>query len=150
MSITVRCLLHTVGHAHCHAALGKRIPWTGVAKGSRLKAQGQGMQHEEVYFYCKPHASRHVNKCAHDVQDNSDTVCRIPSQPYMTAILCCCSRVETCSCTLFGYAIRLGFLPRSVWNKQTRIRSPSPQPFFFACPNFVTHPPARPCGTWRS
>ena len=42
--------------------------------------------------------------------------------------------------------IRLGFLPRSVWNKQTRIEPPSPQPNPSPMPNFLTPPPP-PCGT---
>ena len=42
------------------------------------------------------------------------------------------------------YHIRLGFLPRSVWNKQTRIRSPSPNPTLAPVQNFVTPPPPPP------
>ena len=48
-----------------------------------------------------------------------------------------------------SYEIRLGFLPRSVWNKQTRIGPPS-------MPNFLTPPPPPPCPVgpppipWRS
>ena len=50
--------------------------------------------------------------------------------------------------------IRLGFLPRSVWNKQTRIGPPSlTQPFLPAEFSDATPPPPPPCGTpiaWRS
>ena len=43
--------------------------------------------------------------------------------------------------------IRLGFLPRSVWNKQTRIGPPSPSPKFCGAPALWDPPPPI---AWRS
>ena len=67
----------------------------------------------------------------------------------------CCSGIITSSVPLMvpsvslhnNTIICLGFLPRSVWNKQTRIRSPSPEPSPSPC-QILWHPPPPPPALW--